>query len=375
MLILQTLSIFFFFIFSSTKCIIFILSTGTGFSSSLGSGGVASKERMVVIAGSVGGVVLVVLLVAGYCFCFPAGLTRRRGKQRRENDNSVADDQHKNGNGAVPLVNGGSLVVTSASRGSVLLNVDAPNDHNNASPQIVRQRPGSNIAEGEGNGRRFQNNGEYPRALEPNLQNNDPDSSENRQQTLSMSIPDVTRVEPQISSSASSENKGPTPQFFTLGRHATRTNSSSSTNSRHSFHDSAGPSNTSSNPSPHRGNITDLQTQCTAQYVAQGGQNSANSQMSQDQRQLIDRRNGNPFQMYRNHDDGDVSSLYRDGSIGGDSLNEGFLCDDRTASPPPPAPSGPPGQSVTPGHSGGPGTDQSRTSPYTPLTRRSLAML
>ena len=58
---------------------------------------------------------------------------------------------------------------------------------------------------------------------------------------------------------------------------------------------------------------------------------------------------------------GEVGSLYRDGSIGGDSLSEGLLCDDRTASPPPPAPSGP--------------SDRQRASPYTPLNRRSLAML
>lgn len=371
----------------------YVCPPGSGFSSSLGSGGHGRGERVAVIAGSVGGVLLVLLLLAGYCYCFPGGAAKRNRQRRQENQGVavVADDeQHKNGNRAVPLVNGGSLVVTSASRGSVLLNVGggAHGGNDNSSPPLRRHEGNNAGANGIADGRDSpQLNEEFPRALEPQLRNADADDSQNRR-TLSMSIPDVTRVEPHVGSS-NMLTELTQPQFFTLGRNATRNNSnSSSPSSRHSFHDRAGPSNSS----PLHDSMKELQQMrgLGAQALCFGtalGNRQQQPPLSQEQpkqqqhyakpQQPYDPRrasqvsggsnsNGNPFNgaVYRSHDDSDVGSLYRDGSIGGDSLSESLLCDDRTNSPPPPAPSGPPV-----------GDGTTRSSPYTPLNRRSLAML
>lgn len=364
---------------------------GSGFTSGLGSGGHGSGERVAVIAGSVGGVLLVLLLLVGYCYCFPAGFAKRNRSQR-QNVPSPEEEHHKNGgNGQMPLVNGGSLLVTSASRGSVLLNMadEGSNGINNdASPQLLRNSNSGrgrngNAPPGEVNSP--ERNEEFPRALEPRLRNADIEDSDN-QRPLSMSIPDVTRVEPQVGQSAAPECSQ--PQFFTLGRNGARNNSnSSSTSSRHSFHDRS----TSSGGTPHH-DMHELQNRSggvkPTRYNNPHQLQHLQSQQPHDQAKYhkpppmqspYDPRRGsggggggNPFVglttggIYGNtHDDSDAGSLCRDGSIGGDSFNENLLCDDRSHSPPPPAPSGPPSDPAA----------QKRSSPYTPLNRRSLAML
>ena len=307
------------------------------------------------IAGSIGGVVLVILLIAGYCYCFPAGFVKKN-RRRAESRPLDEGEQLKNGNGAMPLVNGGSLVVTSASRGSVLLNIghEGGNDAANESLDMRNRSSGNHNEDLENSNDREsqEKNDEFPQALEPRLRSVGNEEDE-ISKTLSMSIPDVTRVEPQVGPSVSS-HVTPQPQFFTLGRGVTRNNSnSSSASSRHSFHDRAGPSSLS----PH------LDKQMMNQFLPTS-QVQDTGKPNQDAIGTGNGSSGNIYNMYRNLDqinNGEVGSLYRDGSIGGDSLSEGLLCDDRTASPPPPAPSGP--------------SDRQRASPYTPLNRRSLAML
>ena len=390
-------------------------STGSGFPSSLGSGGRGNGERFAVIAGSLGGVILVVGLIATYCYCFPLARGSNSNDEHRKRNNQGDDNltPHKNdGNGAaIPLVNGGSLVVTSASRGSVLLNVSGDvggnldGGFNNCTSQssLLRQRQngGSNNlsnqnrvlnmhndgVDGVGNGR----NEEFPRALEPQLRNSDNSGIvDNNRQTLSMSIPDVTRVEPQGGDSLTFQTEAvQQPQFFTLGRMTNRNNHNNSDNSsssaspvpsRHSFHDKAGTSNLGGivglGESNHQPSFNRFHHQQDLPQHPQHPKVPQQHHSAFNPRRASQHSNNgaNPFSgLYRTNsttdqreDYSEGGSLYRDGSLGGDSLNETLLCDDRTASPPPPAPSGPPAEG---------GTGTTRTSPYTPLNRRSLAMI
>ena len=167
------------------------LLLGSGYSSSLGSPGGVGGERVAVIAGSIGGVILVSLLIAGYCYCFPAGFVRRR---KRKADSRPLDEELKNGNGAMPMVNGGSLVVTSASRGSVLLNIgqEGGNGGANESFNMRNQNLGneSDNNDNMNNGEPQEKNDEFPQALEPRLRSIENDDEEEGSKTLSMSIPD-----------------------------------------------------------------------------------------------------------------------------------------------------------------------------------------
>lgn len=346
---------------------------------------------MAVITGSVGGVVLVVGLIATYCYCFPLA---RRGISRK--DRAVATgrviagddkDTHKcDGNGAGPLVNGGSLVVTSASRGSVLLNVSGDTGPKNGAGNEASQSLMLRQRQGDGDGDDHPINGinmndnsvggarneEFPRALEPQFRHTNESANDNNHRTLSMSIPDVTRVEPQGGGSHPVQAETTQPQFFTLGRLANRSNNATSEASlRHSFHDRAGGSCVGAVNLDARSDIKTTLSRYRQQEHAEQQYPSMQQQHFNPRLTNQLSNNGvNPFTaLYRTtsstdqREGSDGGSLYRDGSIGGDSINgEGLLCDDRTASPPPPAPTGS-------------APETTRTSPYAPLNRRSLAMI
>ncbi|MPC86540.1 hypothetical protein E2C01_081371 [Portunus trituberculatus] len=79
------------------------------------------SEKAAVISGCVGGLLLVVFLVATYCFCLPSTLKRRLNRRRQP-----PEDPEK---AATSMVNGGSVVVKSTSRGSVLVNPDPEPSH------------------------------------------------------------------------------------------------------------------------------------------------------------------------------------------------------------------------------------------------------
>lgn len=206
-------------------------SSGTG---PYADSGIVGSEKAAVIAGCVGGLLLVVVLVATYCYCLPSTLKRRLNRRHQS-----PEDSEK---AATSLVNGGSVVVKSASRGSVLVNAEA-----DTPSQDATDLTGTPPVEGRGGAINMPSLQPQPPPCEvmqvsvsPPTRRNGGDSTDEAtsRRGLSMSIPDVTKVEHStgsngvsgvgsgISSREADERPSlpsvPAPQFYTLGRH-TRT--------------------------------------------------------------------------------------------------------------------------------------------------------
>lgn len=180
----------------------------TGYGGYGSDAGIVGSEKAAVISGCVGGLLLVVLLVATYCYCLPSALKRRinRRRQRQEDPEKAATS----------MVNGGSIVVKSASRGSVLVNQD-PEQNRHDTTDLSRSPPEDRKADSVSPEPACQV--QMPPPMPPCQQEQNEEQQTRR--ALSMSIPDVTRVE-----ATAHEAEAPpslpsvsAPQFFTLGRH------------------------------------------------------------------------------------------------------------------------------------------------------------
>ncbi|XP_071532883.1 calcium-activated chloride channel regulator 1-like isoform X2 [Panulirus ornatus] len=268
---------------------------------------IVASEKAAVISGCVGGLLLVVVLVATYCYCLPSTLKRRLNRRRQP-----PEDPEK---AATSLVNGGSVVVRSSSRGSVLLNPDPETSRQdttelNGSPPEERratvENPESQSPPCEAM---------HVEQVTPSLPRRDGDGEEMiGRRGLSMSIPDVTKVE---RSSREAEERPsmpsvPTPQFYTLGRH-TR----------------------AANRSPLRGPNGHIYGSSDLSYQQQ--------QQQQQQQQHPVRYGsvgGAPqyFSVVRPHHMPMSQEPYSDDDA---HYSDQLLCDDRGASPPPPAPADP----------------------------------
>ncbi|XP_068219573.1 calcium-activated chloride channel regulator 2-like [Palaemon carinicauda] len=270
---------------------------GSGISSGFGGYGsdlgIAGNEKVAVISGCIGGLILVVLLVVVYWYCLASPLKRRLNRRRQpHNDSEKA---------ATSLVNGGSVVVKSTSRGSVLINPgpesanqEASNGQSNTphrerreisrSPDL--QNPSCDALHGE-----------QP-SSSPNSRRDGDGEEDSTCRGLSMSIPDVTKVD--CGSRDAEISSVPTPQFFTLGRH-----SKSSPNKR----------------SPLKTAKPDLYGSAEINYA---------------QSPVRYEPVGAP-QYYPVRPRQTAPDSYSDGPDDS-SLSEQLLCDDRASSPPPPAP-------------------------------------
>ena len=345
---------------------------GSGFDSGL-------NEKIAVISGCVGGLLLVVVLLASYCYCFPSTL-KNKINARRRNQNDGIDTEEKAEN-SDNVVNGGSIVVKSASRGSVLVNSaqdaacaiqketsangTSENNNKNATPEKRRLEStdyngSQSLALAQGT-----HGNEVSSGIEAR-QNEDNEMELSGRKSLSMSIPDVTKVDPRRDSYV--ENPPPPdalptvpqPQFFTLGRRAPRNNPRNSyfdprsfeianerldmQQQRHSFH-----------PGLHHQQFVLPPRQ---DMDLQGAIPAGGSYYNIFRPQLTSATLPPPQKTQRRQESD--SSLYQEGSVDGDSITDGILCDDRTASPPPPAPSGP---------------EPTHPMAYSTLKRRSLALL
>ncbi|XP_042882464.1 uncharacterized protein LOC122259639 [Penaeus japonicus] len=274
-----------------------LLSSGLGgYGSDAGIGG---SEKVAVISGCVGGLLLVVVLVATYCYCLPATLKRRLNRRRRP-----PEDVEKP---ATSLVNGGSVVVKSTSRGSVLVN---PGPEGPAGRKDDTDLVGSPPPQPEDRRESFQR----PESQSPpcealrvehvsplTARRGDGDGEEELSGTrgLSLSIPDVTKVERNARGPDDDQVHVPQPQFYTLGRHTRAVQ-------RSPLRD----------PSGHMYGSMDLSySQRPARYSPVGASQYYG--------------NVRPRTLH--------SDSYSDDADTG-SFSEQLLCDDRGASPPPPAP-------------------------------------
>nr|XP_053635612.1 uncharacterized protein LOC128690882 [Cherax quadricarinatus] len=275
---------------------------GSGLSSGLGGygadAGIVGSEKAAVISGCVGGLLLVVILVATYCYCLPSTLKRRLNRRRQQ-----PEDPEK---AAASLVNGGSVVVRSSSRGSILLNqdpessrqdatdlADTPSEERRAtckSPEL--QPPACEIMHVE--------------QVSPSPLRREGDGEEVMgRRGLSMSIPDVTKVErcSREAEEPPSMPTVPTPQFYTLGRHTRATNRS-----------------------PLRGPNGHIY-----------GSSDLSYQQEQQQHPVRYSTVGAPqyYSVVRPHPVPVSQEPYSDDDA---QYSDQLLCDDRGASPPPPAP-------------------------------------
>ncbi|XP_063867475.1 calcium-activated chloride channel regulator 2-like [Scylla paramamosain] len=274
-----------------------IRARGPGIGGYGSDAGMVGSEKAAVISGCVGGLLLVVFLVATYCFCLPSTLKRRLNRRRQP-----PEDPEK---AATSMVNGGSVVVKSTSRGSVLVNPDPEPSHRDTTdltgtPPENRNLP-SRTPEPQ------------PALCESVRMEQGPPSSPSRQngdgedlqgiRGLSMSIPDVTKVErnSHLMDDKPSLPHVPAPQFYTLGRH-TR----------------------SANRSPLRG---------PNGHVYEQTEMSPYEQQQQQIRYSV----GAPqyFSVVRPHQKSASQETYSDDDT---HFSDQLLCDDRGTSPPPPAP-------------------------------------
>ena len=350
------------------------------------------NEKIAVISGCVGGLLLVIVLLATYCYCFPSALKSRLNTRRR-NQNNVADIEDK-GENSENVINGGSIVVKSASRGSILVNTGqeaACALQNDTCGAAMANSVESNNKNCTPEKRRLES-AEYKEVqnspqnrLSKDLsgvearQNEDNEMELNSRKSLSMSIPDVTKVDPRRDSFI--ENPPPQntlppvpqPQFFTLGRRQLARNAPRNSyfdprafeiaseradlqqHQRHSFH-----------PGLHHQQFVLPHRQSQHEVDLQGGLPTAGSyynifrpQQAASSSAVASVTPPPPQKPQRRQES--ESSLYQEGSVDGDSITDGLLCDDRTASPPPPAPSGP--------------EPQNPIMAYSSLKRRSLALL
>ncbi|KAK7081849.1 hypothetical protein SK128_018445 [Halocaridina rubra] len=189
-----------------------VLSSGLGgYDIDMGIGG---SEKAAVISGCVGGILLVVILLGVYCYCYPASFKRRFNRRR-----STSDDVEKTP--PTSLVNGGSAAVKATSKpsGAINRNPDLPIQENHDTPPAIPRENHNPCPEPEPQ-QSLPDTFGVDHIPKPNTSNTRRDEREEMapSRSLSMSIPDVTRVE-----SSTKEldrlNNVPAPQFFTLGRH------------------------------------------------------------------------------------------------------------------------------------------------------------
>lgn len=258
--------------------------------------GMVGSEKAAVISGCVGGLLLVVFLVATYCFCLPSSLKRRLNRRRQP-----PEDAEK---AATSMVNGGSVVVKSTSRGSVLVNPDPEPSHKDTT-DLTGTPPEK---------RNLPNRSPEPQLLcesmrieqvspsSPSRQNGDGEDLQTLR-GLSMSIPDVTKVErtSRLVDDKPSLPQVPAPQFYTLGRHTRSTNRS-----------------------PLRG---------PNGHIYDPSELNPYEQQQQHVRYSV----GAPqyFGVVRPHQKSASQETYSDDDT---HFSDQLLCDDRGASPPPPAP-------------------------------------
>lgn len=253
------------------------------------------SEKAAVISGCVGGLLLVVFLVAAYCFCLPSTLKRRLNRRRQP-----PEDPEK---AATSMVNGGSVVVKSTSRGSVLINQDPESSYRNTTD--LNGTPPEN--------RNIPTRTSEPQAVHresvrmesgrpPSRQNGDNEDLQGIK-GFSMSIPDVTKVE---RTSRLVDDKHSLPQvaasqFYTLGRHTHSTNRS-----------------------PQRG---------PNGHVYDPSEMSLYEHQQQQARYSVDAPQY--FSIVRPHQKSASQEIYSDDDS---NFLDQLLCDDRGTSPPPPAP-------------------------------------
>lgn len=322
-------------------------------------------ENVAVISGCLGGVLLVLVLVAAYCYCVPVAF-KRRFKLRRREPKVNAKDAEKAENGSERnLINGGSAIKNSSSKKSTFAgNGSEPERKDRLTTTSFDGSPGG-VGPSHGGLRESQdrNEGGSQETLQLSMEINNShvdssangafaegsfetsDSLNNGPRGLSMSIPDVTRVDPQrsMSSPNNAPHIAPQPQFFTLGRRPN--NHSQVSSSRNSYFDMAHQELLQQQPlhqsmfGPPKEDTNNLRLKMSgaSQQIGpvgpfMGGVAFRPTTPTQQHHQQQHRR-----QSMHESD----SSLY--GSQEGDSVMDILLCDDRTASPPPPAPSGPEG--------------------------------
>lgn len=183
--------------------------------------GIVGSEKAAVISGCVGGLLLVVFLVASYCFCLPSDIKRRLNRHRQK-----AEDEEK---AAASVVNGGSVVVKSSSRGSALVNQDSEPSHKDITDLTGSQPEKRNLPSRSVEPQRFSESVRIEEVSTscPARQNGYGEILQGVR-GLSMSIPDVTKVEQtfRMVDDKPSLPIVPAPQFYTLGRHTRATNRS-----------------------------------------------------------------------------------------------------------------------------------------------------
>ncbi|XP_066980825.1 calcium-activated chloride channel regulator 1-like isoform X2 [Macrobrachium rosenbergii] len=283
-----------------------------GFESGIGGG-----EQAAVISGCVGGLFLVVIIVGTYCYCISSPFKRRLNRRR-----SPPHDVEKTP--PTSLVNGGSVAVKTTPKAGGAGNHDPempvppPSSHLHQeihdAPQQQQQQQQQQVPPMD-NGLNICQEQEVLQAslpesfgvdpinvLPPSMRREEKEQPEGLR-ALSMSIPDVTRVEGNLKEIDRMTNV-PAPQFFTLGRHHSRTSSN---------HHQRGP----------------LRAADPKMYSA--------NDLSYLER---------PFR----YDPGSVTQYYniiRSRHVAPDTYSDGsddagivdqLLCDDRASTPPPPAP-------------------------------------
>ncbi|XP_068219578.1 calcium-activated chloride channel regulator 1-like isoform X2 [Palaemon carinicauda] len=192
-----------------------VLSSGLGgFESGIGGG-----EQAAVISGCVGGLFLVVIIIGTYCYCISSPFKRRLNRRR-----SPPHDIEKTP--PASLVNGGSAAAkpTPKASGAISHEAELPSQEVHDTPQPVPLMDnGHNMCqEQEAQASLPETFGVDPIVLPPSMRPEEKEEPEGMR-ALSMSIPDVTRVEGNLKEIDRMTNV-PAPQFFTLGRHSRTAN-------------------------------------------------------------------------------------------------------------------------------------------------------
>lgn len=276
-----------------------------------------------------------------YCYCVPSAF-KRRFKIRRRDSKTKENDAKQRNNPERNLTNGGSIIIKASSRKSIFTtntieedrkddrfgnptvfdthendrksNIELRNDPEGGSQETLRVAIDTNF--------QYQQREICPDGQAVN------DLINSGKKSFSMSIPDVTKVE---SSRLDFYNKKNVttlqPHFFTLGRRNTYLSSQSSSVFE------------------------------TCQLEFQEGQQLQSFYNTEDHLKTFKKSGGclthfatvgpqkgsfrpsTPGHHYKQSLDESDTSIYE--SQKGDSVTDIFLCDDRTSSPPPPAPSGP----------------------------------